>query len=315
MLSLGLRCALISGLLLYGCCSLALASTDPDDAAYYLYTNASPSVPKRIYTNDLKSLQTSLFNVALPTKIIIHGWTTSYNEIPNPQLRAAYQSRGPHNIISMDWSEIADMNYVMARPYVFGLGASCARFVRFLIKSAGLDPKRLVVIGHSMGAHIAGHCGKELQLLSDNKQRLGAIVALDAALPLFTYANKESRVADTDADFVVSLHTNAMFKGQIGPVGHADFYANGGANQPGCGVDPTGSCSHGRCVDLYAEAVQGVSTFEPYYTCADYFDLILSLGKCKALNGLVRLGDPLDVPQVKGIFTFETKDDSPYGPV
>ena len=43
----------------------------------------------------------------------------------------------------------------------------------------------------------------------------------------------------TDADFVDVIHTMGkagpiMDFGTLKPLGHADFYANGGAMQPGC---------------------------------------------------------------------------------
>ncbi|XP_016990223.2 phospholipase A1-like [Drosophila rhopaloa] len=287
---------------------------DDTPVGYYLYTPANPSQPQKIQLDDTEAIQASHFDVRRPTKIIIHGFSKSYLEIPNKEIRTAYQARGAYNIISMDWSEVAALNYVDTKPLVPLVGIQCARFVRFLAREFGLDLADLVLVGHSMGAHVAGFCGKELQKISRGEMRLGNIVALEAALPLYRYANPHARLSNTDADYVMAIHSNGLRKGFLAPLGHADFYANGGQKQPGCGVDLSGHCAHARVVYLYAEAVQQRTSFAPFGHCPRYADLLVSLGRCQELTGdLVQLGDPLEVSQVKGIFTFETNPWSPYG--
>ena len=43
----------------------------------------------------------------------------------------------------------------------------------------------------------------------------------------------------TDADFVDVIHTDLKGLGIDQPIGHLDFYPNGGDVQPGCGVIAT----------------------------------------------------------------------------
>lgn len=42
------------------------------------------------------------------------------------------------------------------------------------------------------------------------------------------------RLSEEDAEFVDVVHTDAGHYGFIKPIGHADFYPNGGTAQPGC---------------------------------------------------------------------------------
>jgi hypothetical protein len=62
---------------------------------------------------------------------------------------------------------------------------------------------------------------------------------LDPAAPGFSVNDTETRLDPTDGDFVDIVHTNSgsLIQGgesMIEPIGHADFYPNGGQQQPGC---------------------------------------------------------------------------------
>jgi pancreatic triacylglycerol lipase len=67
-------------------------------------------------------------------------------------------------------------------------------------------------------------------------------VGLDPAEPHFSKTDPVVRLDPTDADFVDVIHTDAgpFINGGLGilqPVGHVDFYPNGGIEQPGCRED------------------------------------------------------------------------------
>ncbi|KAH8420269.1 hypothetical protein KR009_008374 [Drosophila setifemur] len=307
----------ITLLALVGC--LRVSSADVGNGnefypvSYYLYTKANPDHPHQLYVGDVASVRSSQFNASRPTKIIIHGWMRSYMDIPNNEIRAAYMERGSYNLISLDWWPVSSLNYVnshMSAPWV---GQNCAQFVLFLAREFGLRPEELVMIGHSMAAHLSGYCGRELQRITDNKMRLGYIVALDAALPLYVL-QPFIHVSSFDADYVVAVHTNALLKGLFQRLGHVDFYPNGGRFQPGCGFEPTGSCSHARVVFIYAEAVSQRTSFAPYTLCSSYDELMLSLGTCSSYaSDSVQLGDPLEVARSAGTITFVTNAQAPYG--
>lgn len=94
----------------------------------------------------------------------------------------------------------------------------------------GMQLQDLTIVGHSLGCHISGLAAKQLK--SDGK--IGVIVALDPASVLFDYFNTEKRLCDTDAEYVQVIHTDSGHYSFEYPLGHADFYPNGGRNQPGC---------------------------------------------------------------------------------
>lgn len=60
---------------------------------------------------------------------------------------------------------------------------------------------------------------------------------LDPARPGFDTRNSTGRLDASDALFVVGVHTGAGFVAMSEPVGHVDFYPNGGSKQPHCQLE------------------------------------------------------------------------------
>lgn len=72
---------------------------------------------------------------------------------------AAYLDKGDVNVILLDWGDIAyHINYVYVASQVAAIGKVVAESLNQLIELIDLDS--LHVIGHSLGAHIAGNIGR-----------------------------------------------------------------------------------------------------------------------------------------------------------
>lgn len=66
-------------------------------------------------------------------------------------------------------------------------------------------------------------------------------LALDPAQVLFKTAKREEMLSDTDAEDVEAVHTSGGYLAFQAPLGHRDFYPNGGSwPQPGCTLDYAG---------------------------------------------------------------------------
>lgn len=93
------------------------------------------------------------------------------------------------------------------------------------------------ILGHSLGAHIAGFVGSNL----DGK--IARITGMDPARPDFEAPHlraPKDRLDTSDAKFVDVIHTCAGTAGFVRPLGHVDFYPNGGSfRQPGCPIITT----------------------------------------------------------------------------
>lgn len=62
--------------------------------------------------------------------------------------------------------------------------------------------------------------------------RIGKIVGLDPAFPLFSIDEPEERLDVNDATYVETIHTSRL--GIFQPIGAVNFYPNGGKSQPDC---------------------------------------------------------------------------------
>ncbi|XP_050320167.1 phospholipase A1 [Bactrocera neohumeralis] len=252
---------------------------------FYLYKRDFAECGREIITDDGSSLEMSDFNPDHPTRIIIHGWMSQSKGALNRAVKNAYLSlvkREPlsdvstedanvvtsapinsvylnnsdlngtvtpsdYNIIVCDWSIISsNVNYYSVVEMVEDLGRLLADFVGFLHLRTGLNYNDVYLIGHSLGAQIAGSAGKQA-----HPYRFNTIYALDPAGPKFRDVSDEFRVDPSDAEYVESIQTSSSL-GFEEPVGHATFYPNYGRDQKKCYFY---GCSHRRAYHYFAESI------------------------------------------------------------
>lgn len=124
-----------------------------------------------------------------------------------------------------------------------------------MIREQEFDPKTIIIIGHSLGAHIAGVSGYILN------GRLKQIYGLDPAGPKFTKTqiiDEPNRLDPTDAMHVQCLHTNMDLLGTSYPCGHFDYYANDGGKQPRCFEN---ECDHKRAEFIFEASINPKNVF------------------------------------------------------
>lgn len=241
-----------------------MPSQRKDYVKFYLYTPETG--------NNVQEITSSYsFNTSRDTRFIIHGWKNDYKSDINKILRNAYLDKGLYNVIVVDWNEFAKKTYVSASYKVKDVGSQVATF----IDNSILPVDNIAIIGHSLGAHIAGLAARYVQ-----KGYLFAVWGLDPAGPLFSYNEISWRISELDAKYVECIHTNAGTLGFTEALGQADYYMNGGQSQPGCGLDLTGSCSHSRSYEYFAESIADNKFMS--YSCTDYKSAMKN--KCNKLQ-------------------------------
>ncbi|KAG8253797.1 pancreatic triacylglycerol lipase-like isoform X1 [Homalodisca vitripennis] len=218
---------------------------------FLLCTRKSDMQYVKVDIGDTQQLYDGGFNVSKDTKILIHGWldsATTKGLFPQ-YLREAYMLAEDVNIIAVNWASLAMLFYPLSRSAVTPVGRYTAKFVDFIVSEVGVLPSTVHLLGHSLGAHIAGVAGESVTF-----GNISRISGLDPAAPLFWANDLNGRLDPSDAKFVDVIHTEGGLVGYFEPCGDVDFYPNGGSHQPGCGVDFF-VCSHRRSYKYFAESI------------------------------------------------------------
>nr|CAH7744394.1 unnamed protein product [Callosobruchus chinensis] len=236
-----------------------LSAVREDDVKFYVFNRNIAGVHQ--YDGNSYTIDTQK-----DIKLLVHGWLNNREITWYRNVTEAYLAREDCNVIQVDWNRIARSAYISAAVGTKAVGQLIADF----IKRSNLDPARIHIIGHSLGAHIAGFAGKALKKYN---KMLSRITGLDPAGPYFGIFRQhpQERLSKDDAQVVDSIHTDGGKYGVDFPVGTIDIVVNGGYSpQPGCIQSfatvttlgealEQGFCSHSRATYYFLEWINGGS--------------------------------------------------------
>ncbi|KAG8232976.1 hypothetical protein J437_LFUL012623 [Ladona fulva] len=171
---------------------------------FFLYTRRGNS---QLFVGDVASLHGSKFDASLPTRLITHGFTSSEEATAVQSIKDKYVEVEDCNVIGVDWSKLAGtVNYNLAKRRTKVVGSYTAKLIDFLVNEGKMKLADVHLIGHSLGAHVMGLAGKNVQ------------------------SGKVSRITDRitvgDAEFVDIIHTCGGKLAFHKPIGDVDFYPN-----------------------------------------------------------------------------------------
>ncbi|RZF32036.1 hypothetical protein LSTR_LSTR007114 [Laodelphax striatellus] len=263
------------------------------------------------------------FNVSAPTKVIVHGFGSSCSHVWVYEMRRALMSVEECNVICVDWENGATFpNYVRAAANTRLVGKQLAMLIAGLHEKLELPLHKVHMIGFSLGAHVAGFAGAQLKNVS-----------LDPAGPLFESQDPRARLDSSDAAFVDVIHSNGenLILGGLGswqPMGHVDYYPNGGRMQKGCSnlfvgavtdilwsvsdVEGRSLCNHRRAYKFFTDSVSPRCQF-PALTC-DSFDKYLAGNcfPCTDEDNCGNMGYYADKAKGRGTLYLVTRDEEPF---
>ncbi|KFB48399.1 AGAP005000-PA-like protein [Anopheles sinensis] len=257
------------------------------------------------------------FERARQLKVIIHGWNADRDQVATVPIRAAYLLQGAHNVLVADWANVSSQLYPVARQLVLPVGYRIGSILARFMERYGIAHDQVHLVGHSLGAHVAGSVGRYFG------GRLARITGLDPAGPLFVQRSRDALATDT-ARFVDVIHTDGHVLGEVVVRGHVDFYPNRGLPpQPGCETldvitlrMENNGCSHYRSTGFFAESIQLPNNFVAC-ECGmeeifDQYAACLPSSQGPPLRACIRMGEAVD-SGARGTFFLLTSRVPPYG--
>ncbi|XP_061104349.1 lipase member H-like [Conger conger] len=270
---------------------------------FLLYTRANESCGLELSHHNVS--ETALFNLTRRTAFVIHGYRlTGSPPIWLDEIVKKLLAQEDMNVLVFDWNYgAANLNYLIAVRNMRKAADNATAFIQQMQEN-GASLSSIHMIGVSLGAHLAGFVGKKFKN-SKIHGKIGRITALDPAGPEFTNNPPEDRLDVTDAQFVDVVHTDMDALGFRAPLGHIDFYANGGADQPGCPKTIFSGkqyfiCDHQRAVYLFLCSLDKDCNITAY-PCSSYDDFLD--GKCTQCDTF----KPAPCP-ILGYYVTEWKD-------
>jgi hypothetical protein len=294
--------------------SIEPAAVNPDNIHFYLYTLNNKNTYD-VISNSTSAIANSHWDRNAPVLAFAHGFGSSSDggsssEIYETFIQSSYSTN--INLVLIHWKAAAAAPwYDVAAGATKVVGEKTAYLINFLVSNGYTTADKVTVSGHSLGAHVAGFAGADYQKLSG--QKFARITGLDPALPRFGAVDDSGRIDPSDAAFVDIIHTAAgtLLDGGLAftePRGHADFYPNGGEDQPGC-IEIAGECSHSRAYKYFGESVHS-NQFTACKCNDDAWDTE-NWSSCDCSKGSAKMGEYVST-SARGVYYLTTNRRSPF---
>uniref|UniRef100_A0A1Y1KRX3 Lipase domain-containing protein n=3 Tax=Photinus pyralis TaxID=7054 RepID=A0A1Y1KRX3_PHOPY len=225
---------------------------------FHLYNREHLTTPIELNVSDAKELADGK-----DIKILIHGWLSSSKDQQMHELKDAYLQQYDCNVILIDWSKSAKQLYHLSYCHASNIAQFTSKVLCHWHEKINLDLNKIHIVGHSMGAHIAGLLSQEVK--PKCRAEVGRITGLDPSRALFSSPGKDLMLSKSNAKMVDIIHTDNEVFGILNNHGDLDFYPNCGQRQPGCELESpiTGDtllsevmCSHIRSLEYMVESIR-----------------------------------------------------------
>jgi pimeloyl-ACP methyl ester carboxylesterase len=178
------------------------------------------------------------------------------------------------NIINVDWSGVAGTKPLDYSGTAFYTLPNVTSALSNAFKALKIDPTKTEIIGHSLGAHLAGNAAQEFK--QDGSPPINQIIGLDPAGVLYEFSGPDVRISPDDAQRVVVIHSSNSLTGGVlddglglfrDDLGALDIYLTKWGHIYGETIlDPN---DHDLAVDVYKAFVKGLVYTGSYKFASD----------------------------------------------
>lgn len=283
---------------------------------FYLFTRQNKQTAQNLDDSTEGTLKASNFRNSRRTIFVVHGFLENIDNRWVKPMKDALLEKENCNVILVDWLKGASnpSKYFQAASNTQLVGRQISVLIKFLISYGNNGPgsaDRFYIVGFSLGAQTAGYAGSYLK--ARYNLTLDRITGLDPAGLGFNRVKKEFRLDKGDAKFVDIIHTDSNLAGTYVVAGDADFYPNGGKDQPGCraekGIVGKIACDHMRAPTYYIASVKGPCSWKAY-PCDSY--QLFQQGKCKQCTRECSAMGYNANPRMTGKFYLKTNSQEPF---
>ncbi|XP_059061658.1 pancreatic lipase-related protein 2-like [Achroia grisella] len=224
---------------------------------------ATPRSVRRKYTYyQIKQMaKDPTMDYSRKTVIFISGYFDNPDLPPSRILESSYRNLG-YNVWLIDIYQFVNYQFPEVARFVPSAGRRVGEMLYNLtLENVGFNPKNLEIVGLSLGGETISFIAKSFKELSGTK--LSKLTALDPTGPCFRNLGPDQRLDQSDADYVEVVSTNIDGLGMAAPVGHVNFYINGGEYQLSdlywipCEL----LCSHVKVYTIWYSALRNPNSF------------------------------------------------------
>lgn len=204
------------------------------------------------------------FNPRKQTYLIIHGFRgcSLADQSFIVDMKELILRKKQANVFYVDWNHHANtFNYIKSVNSMAEVAGDIFEILKgYELAYPGFKKQSVRVIGHSLGAHVAGQLGRLMM------GQMEQIIGLDPAGVELVDASPSAKLTIDDAKYVTAYHTNARNYGTRLNLADRDIYFNDGNEQPSCTSSVAllkNTCSH-RMATAYLSVRMGKCTMMAY---------------------------------------------------